>query len=249
VDLNADLGEADSLLPSDLAILSSVTSANVACGFHAGSREVMLATCRAAVDRGVVVGAHVSYRDREGFGRRPLEVAAEVLLADLVEQLEALAAEADRAGTAVAYAKPHGALYHRMGIDREVAEVVVEALGRGEVGTLLAPPGSTVVEVARSAGLSVALEAFADRAYRADGTLVPRGEPGAVVDDPSEVARRAVSLVVDGRVRGEDGSWVAVACDSLCIHGDTLGAAEAVGAVREALGSAGVSIAPFAGGS
>jgi 5-oxoprolinase (ATP-hydrolysing) subunit A len=246
VDLNADLGEAESLLPSDLAILASVTSANIACGFHAGTREVMLATCRAAVERRVVVGAHVSYRDREGFGRRPLDVPAAQLRADLEEQLEALAVEAGRAGTTVAYVKPHGALYHRMGSDPEVAGVVVASLRTSGVGTLLAPPGSLVVELATSVGITVALEAFADRAYRTDGTLVARDQPGAVIEDPSEVARRAVSLVTGGGVEGVDDSWVEVACDSLCVHGDTPGAVAAVAAVREALGSAGVTLAPFA---
>ncbi len=246
MDLNADLGEADSLLPSDLAILASVTSANIACGFHAGSAEVMLATCRAAVEHGVVVGAHVSYRDREGFGRRPLDVPAERLLADLLEQLDALAVEAGRAGTAVTYVKPHGALYHRMGSDPEVAGVVVASLEAAGVGVLLAAPGPVVADAARSARITVALEAFADRAYRIDGTLLPRDRNGAVIDDPSEVARRAVSLVCRNGVEGADGSWVEVTCDSLCLHGDTPGADAAAVAVRAALESAGITVAPFA---
>jgi len=245
VDLNADLGEGETVLPSDLAILGSVSSANLACGFHAGSRGVMEALCRAAVEAGVTVGAHVSYRDREGFGRRPLDVAPDRLLADLVEQIETLATAADQASTSVKYVKPHGALYHRMGVDREVAEVVVVALVTCGVSTLLAPPGSTVVKVAAAAGLTVAFEGFVDRAYLTDGSLVPRHRPGAVIDDAERSAARAVSIVTGGGITADDGSWVPLACDSLGVHGDTPGAAAAAVAVRSALVSASVVIAPF----
>ncbi|MGO9029990.1 MAG: LamB/YcsF family protein [Acidimicrobiales bacterium] len=245
VDLNADLGESESLLPSDVAILASVTSANVACGFHAGSREVMEATCRAAVERGVTIGAHVSYRDRDGFGRRVLDVTEDRLLADIVEQCTTLAEVAASVGGVVAYVKPHGALYHRMGVDPGVASVVVAALETSGVAMLLAQAGSVVIEVARRSGVDVAREAFADRSYRADGTLVPRIEPGAVIDDPGEMARRGLSLVGRSGVEGVDGSWVSVECESLCVHGDSPGAADAAHAIRVALESAGVTIGPF----
>jgi UPF0271 protein len=247
VDLNADLGEADSVLPSDLAILSRVSSANIACGFHAGSREVMRALCETAVGRGVAVGAHVSYRDREGFGRRPVDVPPRELARHIAEQCRVLAEEAAPAGATVSYLKPHGALYHRMAVDARVAGAVLEGMALGGIGVVLAPPRSVVARLAGDGGPRVVVEGFADRVYRADGTLAPRGEPGAVVDDPEEAARRAVSLAVEGGITADDGTWVELRCRSLCVHGDTPGAVETATAVRAALASAGVSIDPFAG--
>jgi 5-oxoprolinase (ATP-hydrolysing) subunit A len=245
VDLNADLGESDSVLPSDLAILDQVTSANVACGFHAGSRSVMEGTCRAALERGVAVGAHVSYRDRDGFGRRALDIPNGQLLADIVEQCVILSEVLESLGGTVSYVKPHGALYHRMGVDREVASAVVAAVRDSDIPVVVAQAGTLVVELAQRSGVGVAREAFADRAYRADGTLVPRDRPGSVIDSPDEVARRGVSLVVDGGIETDDGSWLAVECDSLCVHGDTPGAAVAASATRAALEAAGVTVGSF----
>jgi UPF0271 protein len=245
VDLNADLGESDSVLPSDLAILDQVTSANVACGFHAGSRPVMEGTCRSALERGVVIGAHVSYRDREGFGRRPLDVPDSRLLADIVEQCTILSEVLEPLGGTVAYVKPHGALYHRMGIDPQVASVVMAGLRATGIPVLLAQAGTVIVELAQRSGVGVAREGFADRAYQSDGTLVPRSQEDSVIDDPDEVARRGLSLVANGGIETVDGSWLSVQCDSLCVHGDTPGAAAAAASTRATLESAGVTIESF----
>ncbi|MGA7419410.1 MAG: 5-oxoprolinase subunit PxpA [Acidimicrobiales bacterium] len=247
IDLNADLGEADDLIPSDVAVLDSVTSASIACGFHAGSLEVMHATSVAARARGVVIGAHVSYRDREGFGRRDMDVPAEQLVADIDEQIAILRQAVGGTEGAVAYVKPHGALYDRMGRDPETASAVIEAVRRSDPPLrLLAQAGTAVIERGREAGLVVVGEAFCDRAYHVDGSLVARSEPGAVIADPAEVARRAVSLVLDGGIETIDGYWLAVMADSVCVHGDSPGAAESARAVRAALEAAGITIRSFA---
>ncbi|HEX3980367.1 MAG TPA: 5-oxoprolinase subunit PxpA, partial [Acidimicrobiales bacterium] len=195
VDLNADLAEGDTLSAADRLVLDSVTSASLACGFHAGSPSVMRATAAACVERGVVIGAHVSYRDREGFGRRVLGTPADVLVGDILDQWAALVAEVDAVGGSVSYVKPHGALYNQMGIDPAVADAVVEAVARLHGTELVAPAGSVVADSARRAGIRVIPEGFPDRGYLPDGRLVPRSVDGAVVEDPVDVARRAVSLV------------------------------------------------------
>ena len=252
IDLNADLGEADNVTPIDVAVLDSISSASIACGFHAGSQEVMRATSVAAKARGVAIGAHVSYRDRVGFGRRELGVSADQLLADIEEQVALLRQVAEVAGATevveVGYVKPHGALYNRMGQDPDTASAVIEAIRRCDPPVmLLAQAGTDVVERGREAGVVVVGEAFCDRAYRPDGTLVPRSEPGAVITDPDEVARRAVSLVLDGGVEAVDGYWLAIMADSLCVHGDSPTAPESTRAVRAALTEAGITIRAFAG--
>lgn len=250
IDLNADLGEADNLTPTDVAVLDSISSASIACGYHAGSQEVMRATSVAAKARGVAIGAHVSYRDRAGFGRRELEVPPDQLTADIggqVALLRQVAAEAE-VNAEVTYVKPHGALYTRMGRDPETAAVVIEAVRRCDPPVmLLAQAGTDVVGRGREAGLVVVGEAFCDRAYRPDGTLVPRSEPEAVITDPDQVARRAVSLVLDGGLEAVGGYWLAIMADSLCVHGDSPGAAESTRAVRAALTDAGITIRAFAG--
>jgi 5-oxoprolinase (ATP-hydrolysing) subunit A len=246
IDLNADLGEADELSASDVAVLDSISSASVACGFHAGSQEVMRATCVAAATRGVAIGAHVSYRDRAGFGRREMDVPAEQLLAHIDEQIATLRQVVSSTDGVVSYVKPHGALYNRMGRDAETASVVIEAVGRCDPPlTLLAQAGTEVIERGRAAGLEVVGEAFCDRAYHFDGSLVARSEPGAVITDPAEVARRAVSLVLDGGIETIDGYWLAVMADSLCVHGDSPGAAQSTRAVRAALLEANITIRSF----
>ncbi|GIG29831.1 LamB/YcsF family protein [Cellulomonas marina] len=251
LDLNCDLGEGDGPWRggepvADEALLDLVTSANVAAGFHGGDDATMLATCRAAAARGVVVGAHPSYRDREGFGRRRTDVAAHVLRADLVEQLEALARHAAVAGTGVRYVKPHGALYHRVGHDPEQAGALVEAvLAVDRDLAVLAAPGSVVLDAAARAGLAVVAEAFADRGYRADGSLVPRGEPGALVGSPRRAGEQAVRLATTGTVLAVDGTSVAVSARSVCVHSDTPGAVAVASAVRAALTDAGVTLQPF----
>jgi UPF0271 protein len=245
VDLNADLAEGDDLSAGDLGVLESVTSVSLACGFHAGSRTVMRATSAAAVARGVVIGAHVSFRDRHGFGRRPVDVAPAQLVEDIVEQCAVLDEEVAVTGGRVAYVKPHGALYNLMGTDASVAASVVEAVVRHPSGVLVAQAGTVVVDPARRAGLRVVLEGFLDRGYLADGRLAPRRQPGAVIDDPDALAGRAVSLVHRGGVDAVDGTWTPVAVETLCIHGDSPTAPAAARAVRSALELAGITLSPF----
>ena len=230
VDLNADLGEE---VTDDRALLEVVTSANVACGFHAGNPAVMRAVCEAAAARGVRVGAQVSYRDREGFGRRAMDVPPATLAAQVAEQVTTLSEIAEACGTALSYVKPHGALYNRVVDDDEQARAVLAGSGSLPV---LGLPGGRLLELAAAAGRRVFTEGFPDRAYdeRPDGTrrLRPRDRPGAVIHDPAEIADRAVALAVD--------------VDSVCVHGDGPTAVEAARAVRTALLSAGFTVGPFA---
>jgi UPF0271 protein len=245
IDLNADLGE--DCGADDAAMLDVVSSANVACGFHAGGGEVMAATVAAAAVRGVAIGAHVSYRDREHFGRRRLDVRADVLRDDVTEQLAALADCCAAAGTRIRYVKPHGALYHALTADRSQAEAVVGAIAAFDPSLpLLGLPGTLAVDVAHAAGLTTLTEAFADRAYTADGGLVPRDRPGAVLDDPGLVATRMLGLVETGTVAAADGTRVAVAADSICVHGDSPNAVAMARAVRDTLTAAGVEVAACA---
>jgi 5-oxoprolinase (ATP-hydrolysing) subunit A len=245
VDLNADLAEGETLTAADRAVLEVVTSANLACGFHAGNRALMREAAAVCHDRGIAIGAHVSYRDREGFGRRVVERAPELLVGDIVEQCTALTEEAGVVGGRVEYVKPHGALYHRMGVDPSVAAAVVDAVRHGPAPVLVAQPGTVVVEAARQAGVRVVFEGFPDRGYLASGALTDRGGPGAVIDDPATVAARARSLVERGGVAAVDGAWTRVEVDTLCIHGDTPGAAAAARAVRSALEAAGILVRSF----
>lgn len=245
IDLNADLAEGDALTPSDAAVLAAVTSVSIACGFHAGGPSVMRETVSACVEREVTIGAHVSYRDREGFGRRVVEVDPAVLLEDLVEQCVALAEIAGSLGGEVAYLKPHGALYHQMGSDPLVATAVCEATARQAIGVLVAEPGGQVVDLARQAGIRVVHEGFPDRAYHSDGTLLDRGLAGAVISDPDRVARRALSLAARGGVESVTGEWTPVAAETLCIHGDSPTAAQTARGVRAALVDAGVTLVSF----
>jgi 5-oxoprolinase (ATP-hydrolysing) subunit A len=241
IDLNADLGE--DCGADDAAMLDVVSSANIACGFHAGGGEVMAATVESAAARGVAIGAHVSYRDREHFGRRALDVAAAGLAADVAEQLASLGECCARRGTRVRYVKPHGALYHAISRDRAQAEAVVQAIAEFDPSLpLLGLPGTVAVEVARTAGLTTLVEAFADRAYASDGGLVPRESPGSVLDDPELVAARMLALVRTGRIAATDGTPVAVSADSLCVHGDSPNAVAMARAVRDALAGAGIEV-------
>jgi len=247
VDLNSDLGESFGAwtMGDDAAMLPLVSSANLACGFHAGDPLGMLTACRTALAHGVTIGAHPSYRDRVGFGRRDMEIAPEELGAELLYQVGGLVGVAESIGARVAYVKPHGALYTRMAVDPAVADVVTEAAATLAL-PVLGPPLSAVETACSRAGVRFVREAFADRAYLADGTLAPRGLPGAVITDPSEVADRAERIVTDGEVTALDGSTVNVRVDSLCVHGDTVGAVQLAHAVRHALTRAGVRIAAFA---
>ena len=242
VDLNADVGE-EGLYDEEL--LAIVTSASVACGYHAGSPAVMLATAAEAARRGVAVGAHPSYDDREGFGRRPVDIPAPDLFAAVVYQVGAMRAAAVAAGTGLAFVKPHGALYNRAASEAEVAHPVV--LAAATLGLpVLGPPGSELERAASAQGVRLYREAFADRAYEADGSLAPRDHAGAVIEDPAEAARQAVDLVLRGTVRIRDGTEIPLSADSICIHGDTPGAVAVARAVRRALEGAGVSVRPFA---
>lgn len=248
IDLNADLGESFGAwtLGDDEAMLEVVTSANVACGFHAGDPRTLQRTVAAAAERGVVVGAQVSYRDLAGFGRRFVDADPADLEADVLYQLGALEAMCRVAGTRVAYLKPHGALYHAVGTHEPQAEAVLRALRRYDARLpLLHQDGSLVSRLAREAGTPVVTEAFADRAYLPDGRLVPRGQPGAVLHDPAEVAVRMVRLAREGRVTSVEGTDVQVPVASICTHGDSPGAVEMARAVRAGLEGAGLEVAPF----
>lgn len=248
IDLNSDLGElaGPSGRESDRAVLEVVTSANVACGFHAGDLQTMADTVRVATRRGVVVGAHVSYRDQQDWGRRPVDLDATELSAQVIEQLQALDEVARAAGTKVAYVKAHGALYHRMAVDTKQAQAVISAmLAHDPSLVLLTLPGSVAMHLAQRAGLEARAEAFADRAYRPDGHLVARDVPGAVIQDVDLAAARAVRLATESQVEAVDASMVRVEARSLCVHGDTPGAAGMARRIRSALEDAGVIIAPF----
>lgn len=245
VDLNADVGEGDTPPPSDPAILDVVTSASVACGAHAGNDDVMAHTVAEAIRRGVAVGAHPSYIDREGFGRRPRRVDAGELRAQLVAQIEAVAAATRSRGGRIRYVKPHGALYTTMADDPLVAAAVAAAVAASGL-VLLAPAGTPAVAVARNLGVEVATEAFADRAYLPSGRLADRHQPGSVITDPVDAAARAVDIATRQRVRAVDGSWIPIDAASICVHGDSPGAAQTARAVRAALDDAGVVVRPFA---
>ncbi|SDP24724.1 UPF0271 protein [Pedococcus dokdonensis] len=248
IDLNADLGESFGrwTLGDDEAMLDVVTSANVACGFHAGDPRGLLRVCELAAERGVVVGAQVGYRDLAGFGRRFIDLDPADLTADVVYQLGALQGICAATGTTVRYVKPHGALYNAVVHHRAQAEAVVEAVRRVDPTLpLLGLPGSALLDAAGAAGLATVTEAFADRAYTASGTLVPRSEDGAVLRDPDAVAARAVRMVVAGEVEAADGAVVRVGARSLCVHGDSPGAVSMATAVRSRLEAAGVELRPF----
>ncbi|MCC3775711.1 LamB/YcsF family protein [Streptomyces sp. UNOB3_S3] len=249
MDLNADLGEGFGRwrLTDDDALLSVVTSANVACGFHAGDPSTMRWVCERAAERGVRVGAQVSYRDLAGFGRRAMDVPPDELADEITYQIGALRVFARAAGTDVTYVKPHGALYNRVVTDAEQAGAVVSGVLRaGGALPVLGLPGSRLHEAAERAGLPVVAEAFADRAYTGLGTLVPRREPGAVVHDPDAVVARSVRIARDAEVAALTGEDVAVRARSLCVHGDTPGAALLARRVRKALEAAGVAVEAFA---
>ena len=249
MDLNSDLGEGYGrwTLGDDAALLEVVTSANVACGFHAGDPATIDRTVRTAVERGVAVGAQVSYPDLVGFGRREIDVPPDELTADVLYQLGALEAFAKAAGSRVRYVKPHGALYNRIARDPVQAAAVVEAIRRYDPALpLLTLPGSVAMEAAGEAGIPSVGEGFADRAYTAEGRLVSRREPGAVLHDPEQVAARAVVMATEHRVEAAGGEQVAVEVRSLCVHGDTPGAVDLARAVRTALEHAGVTLEAFA---
>lgn len=248
IDLNADLGEGFGVwrLGDDDAMLGIVSSANVACGFHAGDPAGLLRVCRAAAERGVRIGAQVSYRDLAGFGRRFIDVPAEDLVADVVYQIGALHGIAQACGAAVSYVKPHGALYNTIVTNREQATAVATAVHLVDATLpVLGMAGSVFFEEAGRLGLRTVAEAFADRAYRPDGQLVSRREPGALLDDPVAIAQRVVTMVDSGQVTAVDGTQIAVSVESVCVHGDSPGAVQIATAVRDQLEVAGTDIRAF----
>jgi 5-oxoprolinase (ATP-hydrolysing) subunit A len=248
VDLNADLGESFGAwrLGDDEALLSIVTSANIACGFHAGDPLTIRRACAGAVARGVSIGAQVSYHDLAGFGRREMDVPPDELAAEVLYQIAALDGIARAEGGKVSYVKPHGALYNRAARDPVQAGAIAAAIAAYDhTLPLLTLPGSEAARTAAAAGLTVIAEAFADRAYNGDGTLVPRGQGGAVLTDAALVAARAVTMVTGRKVESAGGREIRICPRSVCIHGDTAGAVALARSVRAALEQAGVRVAPF----
>ena len=249
MDLNSDLGESFGrwVLGDDAAMLGLVTSANVACGFHAGDATTLRRTCALAAEGDVVVGAQVAYRDLAGFGRRFIDVQPGELTDDVLYQIGALEGLCRVAGTRVRYVKPHGALYNATVHHEEQAKAVAEAV-RAYDATLpvLGLPGSRLLAAAEAAGLRAVPEFFVDRGYTSEGALVPRSQDGVLLHDPAEVAARVVRMVEEGVVTAVDGTDVAVRAESACVHGDSPGAVAMATAVRDALAAAGVELHAFA---
>jgi len=251
IDLNSDLGESFGAwsMGDDAAILEVVSSANVACGFHAGDPAGILRTLEAAAARDVAVGAHVAYPDLVGFGRRNMDVPAEQLTADVIYQIGALQGLARSAGTTVTYVKPHGALYNTIAGDPVQAAAVIQAILRIDPQLkLVCLANSKLLGWARDAGLNCVSEAFADRAYTAQGTLVSRSHPGAVLHDVELITERMLRLVRDGVIEAEDGSLIELEADSICVHGDSPGAVNIAHALKQRLLEAGVYIRAFTRG-
>lgn len=251
IDLNSDLGEGFGAwhMGDDTAMLAIVTSANVACGFHAGDPAGILSVLKEAAAREVAVGAHVAYRDLVGFGRRNMEPSSAELVGDIIYQIGALQGLATAAGTKVRYVKPHGALYNTIAHDKRQAADVIAAIKAIDPSlVLMALAGAPIVAQARAAGLRVVCEAFADRAYNADGSLVSRRLPGAVLHDAHAIAQRILRFVESGRVTAIDGTDIALEAQSICVHGDTPDAVVIARALRETLTGRGVALKPFVRG-
>jgi 5-oxoprolinase (ATP-hydrolysing) subunit A len=249
VDLNSDLGEGFGQwqLGDDDALLGIVTSANVACGFHASDPSIMRRVCARAAATGVAIGAQVSYRDLAGFGRRFMDVAPDELTADVVYQIGALEAFARVAGSRVRYVKPHGALYNAIvGHEEQAAAVVRAVVEYDRTLPVMGLPGSAWLRLAEEAGLTVVREAFADRAYTPEGALVSRRLDGAVLHDPDEIAARCLAMARGEPIADVEGNPLEIRPDSICVHGDTPGAVAIARRVRESLTDAGVELAPFA---
>ena len=250
IDLNSDLGEGFGhwTLGDDDALLDVVTSANVACGFHAGDASIMRRVCDRAAERGVVIGAQVGYPDLSGFGRRFIDMEPHALTQDVIYQIGALEAFARVAGTRVSYVKPHGALYNAIVHHEEQAAALVRAIADYDATLpVLGLPGSVWLRLAAEAGLTTVPEAFADRAYTSEGTLVPRRLAGAVLEAPEEITARCVAIARGEPILDVEGGSLEVRAGSLCVHGDTAGAVQIALRVRDALERAGVTVASFAG--
>lgn len=249
IDLNADLGEGfgHSRLAEDEALLDLVSSANIACGFHAGDATTMREAVRAAKMRNVTIGAHASYPDIPGFGRRELGLSPEEISFHVAFQIRALRDVCGAESAKLSYVKPHGALYNRAARDPDAAAAVVKAISRVETSlTLLGLAGSEMARAAERGRIEFASEAFVDRAYRPDGALVPRGEPGAVIHDVTSAVQRAIMLVKGHTITADDGSELRISARSLCVHGDNPDAATLLRQLKARLEQSGVQIAPFA---
>ncbi|MEU2623554.1 5-oxoprolinase subunit PxpA [Streptomyces sp. NPDC007157] len=247
VDLVADLGEGFGpwTMGDDEALLSVLTSANIACGFHAGDPRIMDATVRHCVDRGVAVGAHPSFPDRVGFGRRAMDLTPDEVRTDVLYQVGALQAFAAAHGTRVRHVAPHGRLGNLVAVRQDYALAVTDAIASLDPTLIVLAQDGALADAARARDLRVAVVGIADRAYRDDGTLVPRGEPGAVIHDEREIAERTVRMVTEGVVRGAGGRDIPVDCDTVLLHGDTPGAISLARLIRGELQAAGVAIAPL----
>lgn len=248
IDLVADLGEGFGpwRMGDDAALLDVLTSANIACGFHAGDPRIMDETVRSCVERGVGVGAHPSFPDLQGFGRRDMGLTAEEVRTDVLYQFGALSAIAAFHGASVTHIAPHGRLGNLVAVREDYAEAVAEAARRIDPDLIVLAQDGKLADAARAAGLRVGIVGIADRAYEDDGTLVPRSEPGAVIHDSDEIRRRTVRMVVDGVIESRGGVLIPVACDTVLVHGDTDGAVALAKQIRGGLEEAGVEIAPLA---
>ncbi len=249
IDLNSDLGESYGAwgMGDDSAMLSIVSSANIACGFHAGDPAGIYRTVKAAAENATVVGAHVSYPDRVGFGRRDMDVTSDELIADVIYQIGALQGIAVAAGTTVRYVKPHGALYNRIANDAKQGQAVIDGIKAIDPSlVLMGLANAPILDLARTSGLSVVAEAFADRAYTPQGQLVSRRESGAVLHDAEMIAARMVQLAREGTLEAIDGSIIKIEAQSICVHGDSPGAVAIAQQIRKRFEAEGIDIRSFA---
>lgn len=248
IDLNSDLGESYGAwgMGDDAAMLAIVSSANVACGFHAGDPVGILKTVRAAAEKGVSIGAHVSYPDRVGFGRRDMDVTSGELIADVIYQIGALKGIAASVGVTVSYVKPHGALYNRIAHDPKQGQAVIDGIKAIDPSlVLMGLAGAPILQLARQSGLNVVAEAFADRAYTPDGQLVSRREPGSVLHDPQVIARRMLQLARQCTLEAIDGSTIKIDAQSICVHGDSPGAVAIAREIRRTFEESGITVKSF----
>lgn len=245
IDLNADLGESFGAwrMGDDAGVMPWISSANIACGFHAGDPVIMQRTLALCVQHGVAIGAHPSLPDLQGFGRRTLQVAPDEAYAQTLYQIGALAAFAHAAGSRLRHVKPHGALYNMAARDRTLADAIARAVRDFDATLILVGlAGGALVDAGRALGLAVAREGFCDRRYRADGSLTPRSEPGAVIEDVDAAMAQAVSIATRAQAVASNGTQVRIEADTLCVHGDRANAAEFARGLREALEQAGVRV-------
>jgi UPF0271 protein len=252
IDINCDMGESFGpwTMGADAEVMPNITSANVACGAHAGDPRVMRRTIRAAKAHGVSVGAHPGFADLQGFGRREMQADPGEVEDSLIAQIGAVAAIARAEGTALRHVKAHGALYNQAARDRRLADAIAKAIKAFDASLVMfALPKSHMVDAATAAGLRVAAEGFADRAYEPDGSLTPRSRPGAVIHDVTLVVDRAVRMARDGVVLTPDGTEIAMTVDTICVHGDTPGAPELTRRIRAGLEAAGITVRALAVGS